>query len=63
VNGPTPPLEVFDKRIVGNFSFVNVQTIVLPAAVATESNTKAPVAKLGIAVPAPIPLQLAAVSA
>ena len=41
--------------------FVNVQLIVLPGAVAAASSASAPVNRFGVAVPEPMPAQLAAV--
>ena len=63
VNGPAPPLEVFESRIVGCFSLVKVQAMTLPGAVANALRTSAPVARFGVAEPAPIPVQPAETSA
>ena len=54
VNGPTPPLLIFVKVTVGRLSFVKVQAILDPGAVAAASSNNAPVARFGVAVP-PLP--------
>ena len=60
VNAPNPPLLILVTATVGSLVFVNVQAMLAPSAVAAAFNTKAPVAKLGVAVPpVPMPLQAA----
>ena len=64
VKPPTPPFDTFVSVTVGNLVFVNVQVIAEPAAVAAASRTKAPVPRLGVAVPPePSPEQLTEASA
>ena len=60
VNGPTPPLLTLVSVTVGSFVLVNVHAISDPASVAAASSAKAPVAKLGVAVPPdPSPVHVA----
>ena len=60
VNAPNPPLLILVTATVGSLVFVNVQAMLAPSEVAAAFNTKAPVARFGVAVPPlPIPLQVA----
>jgi hypothetical protein len=63
VNGPTPPTEVLDSVMVGSLVLVKEQAMTLPAAVAAALRSMVPKDRFGVAVPEPIPEQLAAVSA
>jgi hypothetical protein len=63
VKGPTSPIDVFDKVMVGSLVLVKEHEIALPAAVAAALRSMVPKDKFGVAVPEPIPEQLAAVSA
>jgi hypothetical protein len=62
-NGPTSPTEVFDSVMVGSLVLVKEQLMAFPAAVAAGLRSMVPKDRFGVAVPDPIPEQLAAVSA
>ena len=62
VKPPTAPLLTLVSVTDGRLPFVKVQAITFPGAVANALSVMVPNARFGVAVPPPMPEQLAAVS-
>lgn len=59
---PTPPVVIFCTLTVGTFRLVKEHRTLFVAAVAAALSTTVPAPRLGVAVPAPKPLQVMAVT-